>query len=49
MTHEHDDALDKLKCKLEKFKRAAFEAQIEIKESVTETIETIKKNMHEPH
>ena len=31
VTHEHDDALEKLKCKLEKFKRAAFKAQIEIK------------------
>jgi membrane carboxypeptidase/penicillin-binding protein PbpC len=47
VTHTHDDALEKLKCELEKFKRAAFEAQIEIKESVTETIETMEDNLQE--
>ena len=47
MTHDHDDALEKLKCKLEKFKRAAVEAQIELKESVTETIETMEDNISE--
>ena len=47
MTHDHDDALDKLQCKLEKCKRAALEAQIDIKETVTETIETMEENMHE--
>jgi len=45
LAHDHNDALEKLKCKLEKLKKAAFEAQLELKESVTDTIETMEDNI----
>ena len=47
MTHDHVDSLDKLKCKLEKLKKAAVEAQIELKETMTDTIETMEENINE--
>ena len=47
VTHDHVDSLDKLKCKLEKLKKAAVEAQIELKETMTDTIETMEENINE--
>ena len=47
LSHDHVDSLDKLKCKLDKLKKAAFEAQIELKETVTDTLETMEDNINE--
>ena len=47
VAHDHVDSIEKLKCKLEKLKKAAFEAQIELKETMTDTIETMEENISE--
>ena len=47
LSHDHVDSLYKLKCKLDKLKKAAFEAQIELKETVTDTLETMEDNINE--
>merc|ERR1711862_572715 len=47
VAHDHVDSIEKLKCKLEKLKKAAFEAQIELKETMTDTIEIMEENISE--
>jgi len=47
VTHDHADSFEKLKCKLQKLKKAAFDAQIELTETVTDTLEIMEDNINE--